>query len=183
MPLTRAFAAYYHFPMDTKSPDKRVLELEKLIRMHQELYYNAEPAISDEDFDALWTELEDLDPSNPLLRRVGQDKADGWPKAKHVMPMGSQSKATDPESFVAWALKTGLDRYIVQYKLDGASIELQYTEGRLVRAVTRGDGTVGDEITQNAIKMRGVLSRIPSAFTGGGPWRGVDVPRRARGEI
>ena len=167
MPLTRAFAAYYHFPMDTKSPDKRVSELEKLIEMHQKLYYDAEPAISDEDFDALWAELEDLDPSNPLLRRVGQDKADGWPKARHVMPMGSQSKATDPESFATWALKAGLDTYIVQYKLDGASIELQYAEGRLARAVTRGDGTVGDEITPNAVKMRGVLSRIPSAYTGG----------------
>ncbi|HWP69241.1 MAG TPA: helix-hairpin-helix domain-containing protein, partial [Rectinemataceae bacterium] len=153
--------------MDKLSPDKRVTELEKLIKIHQELYYNAEPAISDEDFDALWVELEDLDPSNPLLRRIGEDKADGWPKVRHIMPMGSQSKATDPESFEAWALKTKLDRYIVQYKLDGASVELQYADGALVRAVTRGDGTIGDEITQNAAKMRGVVARLPSAFTGG----------------
>jgi len=153
--------------MDKISSDRRVDEVEKLIRMHQELYYNAEPAISDEDFDALWAELEDIDPSNPLLRRVGADKADGWPKARHVMPMGSQSKAVDPESFETWAKKTKLDQYIVQYKLDGASIELQYVDGSLVRAVTRGDGLIGDEITQNAKKMQGVVLRLPAAFTGG----------------
>ncbi|MHB0898634.1 MAG: DNA ligase (NAD(+)) LigA, partial [Spirochaetales bacterium] len=77
--------------MAKPSPHERVAELEKLIRRNQELYYNAEPAISDEDFDALWAELEDIDPGNALLRRIGADKADGWPKAKHVMPMGSQA--------------------------------------------------------------------------------------------
>jgi len=59
------------------------------------------------------------------------------------MPMGSQAKATDPESFEAWASKIQYDKYIVQYKLDGASLELQYDGGILIRAVTRGDGIVG----------------------------------------
>ncbi|MCE1196489.1 NAD-dependent DNA ligase LigA [bacterium] len=145
----------------------RVAELERLIKRHQELYYNAEPAISDEDFDALWAELEDLDPGNILLRRIGEDRADGWPKVGHVMPMGSQAKATDPESFEAWAAKVAYPSYIVQYKLDGASLELQYEEGVLVRAVTRGDGTIGDDITPNAVRMRGVPPRLPAAFTGG----------------
>jgi len=145
----------------------RVAELERLIKRHQELYYNAEPAISDEDFDALWAELEDLDPGNILLRRIGEDRADGWPKAGHVMPMGSQAKATDPESFEAWAEKVAYPAYIVQYKLDGASLELQYEGGVLVRAVTRGDGTIGDDITPNAVRMRGVPPRLSAAFTGG----------------
>jgi DNA ligase (NAD+) len=145
----------------------RVAELERLIRRHQELYYNAEPAISDEDFDALWAELEDLDSDNILLRRIGEDRADGWPKAAHVMPMGSQAKATDPESFEAWAEKVDYPSYIVQYKLDGASLELQYEGGVLVRAVTRGDGTIGDDITPNAVRMRGVPPRLSAAFTGG----------------
>jgi DNA ligase (NAD+) len=145
----------------------RVAELERLIKRHQELYYNAEPAISDEDFDALWAELEDLDPGNILLRRIGEDRADGWPKAGHVMPMGSQAKATDPESFEAWAEKVAYPAYIVQYKLDGASLELQYEGGVLVRAVTRGDGSIGDDITPNAVRMRGVPPRLPQGFTGG----------------
>jgi len=146
---------------------ERIAELEKLIRMHQELYYNSEPEISDEAFDALWAELEGLDPDNTVLRRIGEDRADGWPKARHLMPMGSQAKATDPESFEAWALRTSPADYIVQYKLDGASLELQYREGILIRAVTRGDGIIGDEITANAKKMRGVPLRLPAAFSGG----------------
>ncbi|HWR10859.1 MAG TPA: NAD-dependent DNA ligase LigA [Rectinemataceae bacterium] len=146
---------------------KRVAELEKLIVTHQKLYYNAEPAISDEEFDALWAELEDLDPANILLRRIGEDKADGWPKVGHVIPMGSQAKATDPESFEAWTLKMSFERYIVQYKMDGASLEIQYRNGLLVRAVTRGDGMVGDEITPNARRMKGVPGRLPVGFSGG----------------
>ncbi|MFA6366834.1 MAG: NAD-dependent DNA ligase LigA [Candidatus Hydrogenedentales bacterium] len=146
---------------------ERVAELEKLIVTHQRLYYNAEPAISDEEFDALWTELEDLDPANALLRRIGEDKADGWPKVRHAIPMGSQAKATDPESFEAWANKMKFKKYIVQYKMDGASLEIQYRNGLLVRAVTRGDGTIGDDITPNARRMIGLPDTLPSAFTGG----------------
>jgi DNA ligase (NAD+) len=98
----------------------RIAELEELIALNQKLYYDAEPAISDEDFDALWSELEDLDPSNPILASIGRDKAEGWPKVEHRMPMGSQSKAMDPEEFESWALKNRFSPYIVQYKLDGA---------------------------------------------------------------
>ncbi|MCE5255940.1 MAG: DNA ligase (NAD(+)) LigA, partial [Spirochaetaceae bacterium] len=145
----------------------RVSELEKLIKKNQDLYYNAEPVISDEEFDALWAELESLDPDNSLLVRVGEDKTDGWPKARHFIPMGSQSKATDPEAFIAWAARMPFREYLVQYKLDGASIELQYQNGLLERAVTRGDGTIGDEITQNAARMNGVLSSLPQKFSGG----------------
>ena len=153
--------------MAVSSEKERIAELEKLIHKNQELYYNDEPAISDEAFDALWTELEDRDPANPLLRRIGEDKADGWPKSRHLMPMGSQSKATDPESFEAWARKTAFETYIVQYKLDGASLELQYEAGNLVRAVTRGDGLIGDDITVNARRMKGVLGKLPASFSGG----------------
>ncbi|MCX7026869.1 MAG: NAD-dependent DNA ligase LigA [Spirochaetes bacterium] len=146
---------------------ERIKELEGLITLHQKLYYNAQPAISDEEFDILWSELEDLDPSNPLLAVIGRDRVDGWPKAEHLIPMGSQSKATDSDEFTAWALKNPFSPYIVQYKLDGASIELQYREGLLEKAVTRGDGKVGDEITANVRKMRGAIPKLSESFTGG----------------
>lgn len=165
--MTMAADAYYYFFMDQTAAATRIRELERLIKKHQDLYYNAEPEISDEEFDALWADLEALDPANPMLRRIGEDKTDGWPKTRHIIPMGSQSKATDPESFIAWARKTKLGQYIVQYKLDGASIELQYEKGLLVRAVTRGDGSIGDDITPNAIRMHGVVSKLPVAFSGG----------------
>jgi DNA ligase (NAD+) len=90
--------------------------------------------------------------------------------------MGSQEKAANPEEFRAWAAKLGLGeggaagpgrRFIVQYKLDGASLELQYEKGNLVRAITRGDGIIGDEITANARRMAGVLPLLAAPFSGG----------------
>ncbi len=150
--------------MDTKD---RANELAALIERHQDLYYNGQPEISDEEFDALWDELARLDPGNPALARVGVDSSDGFPKARHLIPMGSQEKATSPEEFLKWASKVGHPEYLVQYKLDGASLELQYDSGRLARAVTRGDGVTGDDITANALRMGGVPARIPEPFSGG----------------
>lgn len=146
----------------------RIDELCALIKKYQDSYYNGEAEIEDAEFDKLWDELKSLDPENPILKKVGADSGN-FEKAEHVMPMGSQEKAADPEQFLAWAEKHAYDEYLVEYKLDGASLELQYQKGRLVRAVTRGDGSVGDDITANAKKMKGVqavLSKSPD-FTGG----------------
>ena len=145
----------------------RAALLERLVRKHQALYYNGQPEISDAEFDALWDELKSIAPDSEVLAGIGADAADGWPKARHLIPMGSQDKASCPEEFLEWAGKTAHPEYIVQYKLAGASLELQYEDGALVRAVTRGDGEVGDDITPNARKMRGVVARLPEAFTGG----------------
>lgn len=164
---TVAVLRNYYDPMANDSSNDRIAELEHLITGYQDLYYNAEPAVSDEEFDALWEELKSLDPENPLLTRVGRDLSDGWPKSGHLMPMGSQSKASSPEEFDAWAAKTGLEVYLVQYKLDGASLELQYENGIFRKAVTRGDGRIGDDISSNARKMQAVPLRLPEAFTGG----------------
>lgn len=149
----------------------RVRELEWLIARYQEAYYNGEALVSDREFDLLWDELKALDPANAILHRVGAD-AGNFPKARHRIPMGSQDKAANPEEFLAWTERHPCNEYVVEYKLDGASLELQYDEGVFVRAVTRGNGTVGDDITANARKMRGVLPsleldgrRLP--YTGG----------------
>jgi DNA ligase (NAD+) len=146
---------------------RRIGELERQIKRHQDLYYNGQPELSDAEFDALWDELALLDPGNAIFEAVGADAADGWPKARHLIPMGSQEKASNPEDFLAWCAKVAHPEYIVQYKLDGASLELQYEGGALVKAVTRGDGTLGDDITPNASRMGGVVTRLPAAFTGG----------------
>lgn len=149
----------------------RVEELEQLITKYQKSYYDGEGEISDAEFDKLWDELKALDPKNAILHRVGADSGN-FAKIQHIMPMGSQEKAANPEQFLAWAEKHQYDEYLVEYKLDGASLELQYEKGYLVRAVTRGDGTIGDDITANARKMGGVNAAIFKdgvlvPFTGG----------------
>ena len=140
--------------------EKRILDLEKTIKKHQDLYYNAQPEISDAEFDALWDELKALDPQNKLFFTVPLESTEGFAKSEHIIPMGSQEKAADPPSFEAWALKMPFKEYIVQYKMDGASLELQYEEGHFVRAVTRGDGKIGDDITENVLKMKGLIKDI-----------------------
>ncbi len=150
---------------------QRISELEELITRYQKSYYDGEGEISDAEFDKLWDELKALDPANPILHRVGADSGN-FAKVQHVMPMGSQEKAANPEEFLAWAEKHKYDEYLVEYKLDGASLELQYEKGYLKRAVTRGDGSIGDDITANARKMGGVNAAIYKdgvlvPFTGG----------------
>lgn len=144
----------------------RAKELERRIRYHQDKYYNDEPEIDDASFDALWDELKQIDPENAVFSEVGVDRSIRYTKREHVMPMGSQEKASDPESFRRWAARIGHTRFIVQYKLDGASLEMQYIRGKLTYGVTRGDGKVGDDITANVRRMRGVPSRIADGFTG-----------------
>ena len=156
----------------------RIAELETLIKRYQASYYNGEAEISDARFDSLWDELKRLFPGSPVLAKVGADGADDFPKARHLIPMGSQEKAANPEEFAAWAVKIAPQAYVVQHKMDGASLELQYLDGRLVRAITRGDGMVGDDITRNARRMQGVLPELDLGFTGG--IRGeVVMPRTA----
>jgi DNA ligase (NAD+) len=158
----------------------RARELERVIRHHQDLYYAGNPEISDAEFDSLWDELKSLDPDNLLFSTINSESTDGFPKEYHLIPMGSQEKAADPEAFEAWAAKMSFDEFIVQYKLDGASLELQYERGVFVRAVTRGDGRVGDDITANARKMRGVIPELSgdSSPRGANPFSGG-----VRGEV
>ncbi|MBQ3671625.1 MAG: NAD-dependent DNA ligase LigA [Treponema sp.] len=133
----------------------RISELVTLIKKYQNSYYNGEAEISDAEFDALWDELKKLDPNNPVLKKIGADSGN-FAKARHIMPMGSQEKAASPEQFFDWAKNHSYGEYLIEYKLDGASLELQYERGELVRAVTRGNGEIGDDITRNAKRMAGV---------------------------
>ncbi|MFP4151754.1 MAG: NAD-dependent DNA ligase LigA [Alkalispirochaeta sp.] len=144
----------------------RIEELAGLIRYHQDKYYNDEPEISDAEFDALWDELQELAPDHELFATVGEDRSSVFPKREHLMPMGSQEKASSEETFLKWARRVGHAAFIVQYKLDGASIELQYRNGRFTYGVTRGDGTRGDDITPNVRRMQGVPQVLKEGFTG-----------------
>jgi DNA ligase (NAD+) len=152
-----------------KNDVKRVEHLEAVIQKYQKSYYGGEAEISDGEFDLLWDELKALAPNSPVILGIGDgaDNIDGFPKAKHLIPMGSQEKAANPVEFLEWAQKHPLPKFLAQYKLDGASLELQYKKGDLVRAVTRGDGITGDDITANARRMACVPEKLDLPFSGG----------------
>lgn len=145
-------------------------KLEEKIMDAQDAYYNEQPIMSDEEFDALWDKLKKENPNSIIFRKVGEDSSSNFEKAKHVINMNSQEKVNNEKDFESWWKKRIKTSAIVQYKLDGISIELQYKNGVLDKAITRGDGNIGDDITSNVKKMNGfpieVNSKINFAVRG-----------------
>jgi DNA ligase (NAD+) len=162
-------------------PKARIKELVSLIQYHQNAYYNKEAEITDYEFDQLWNELTILDPNNHILHAIGKDDDLGFKKVTHIMPMGSQNKAGNPKEFIDWYNRMASEKeslFVVQHKLDGLSIELQYENGIFTRAVTRGDGVTGDDVTAN-IQMTGcVIQKIPKVIKDGVGFTGA-----IRGEV
>lgn len=146
----------------------RIKVLEALIMGARAAYYNETPQVSDEQFDAWVDELRALSPRSEAITSIGAPVANSpWEKARHGFVMGSLDKVNTPEEFGAWAASTGThDRlFLVTEKLDGISLHCKYEYGKLVQAITRGDGTTGEDITRNVLRMKGVPKEIP-AFTG-----------------
>jgi len=137
------------------------------INRHRDLYYNSTPEISDAEYDELENELRNLDPNNPILFTVGADSSEIFTKKEHIIPMGSQDKVSTPNEFKKWAKDRGNGTFLIQYKLDGISLELQYKSGVFQCGVTRGNGIVGDDVSSNVIKMKGFIPRFSTRFTGG----------------
>ncbi len=150
----------------TMQKEKKIKKLAEQILYHQNLYYNSKPEISDAKFDLLMDELITLDPTHPVINLVGNDSSTQFAKVKHIMPMNSQAKATQSIEFKKWASDHIYSQYITQYKLDGISVELQYLNGRFNRAVSRGNGKIGDDITINVRKMNGVPQQVSEQFSG-----------------
>ena len=151
----------------------RVEELVKLIRHHRIMYYNNVPQIDDEEFDSYFDELGQLDPENEVLREVGAPVPEDspWVTGKHRIPMGSLNKVNTHAEFSQWMSKllihaVGDPSICVQEKLDGFSVSLDYENGRLVRALTRGAGIVGEDITRNILQAKGAAHHLPESFTG-----------------
>lgn len=171
------------------SPKERIEKLRKEINRHNHLYYvENSPQISDYDFDMLLKELEELERLNPEFddplsptHRVGSDLSKGFEQAAHIYPMLSLSNTYSMDDVNAWvkradeALAGQKVTIVGEMKFDGSGISLIYEHGRLVRAVTRGDGEKGDVVTENVKTIRS----IPLELTGN------DWPERfeIRGEI
>ena len=155
----------------------RVAELAELIRQHKDAYYNKQPMITDAAYDALEDELRRLDPGHPILASIGAPAVAEWPKARHVIPMGSLNKAVTEAEFRQWAARCDQlgagnqlspisANLLVTEKLDGLSLAVNYEDGVIKSAITRGDGHIGERITENARRMMGVPARLPGKVTG-----------------
>ena len=171
------------------SPQQRVDELRRIINAHNYRYYVLnEPSISDRDFDNLLKELEQIEKDHPELddplsptHRVGSDLTTGFEQAMHIRPMlslGNTYSVEEVDAFFA-RVKDGLEgeefEIVGEMKFDGTSISLIYEDGRLVRAVTRGDGTRGDVVTENIKTIRS----IPLTLQGEGWPHSLEI----RGEV
>ena len=123
--------------------------------------------LTDKVYDARETELRTLDPNHWVLKIVGAPVIQSeWKKAKHQIPMGSLNKVNQPHELTDWAKDKACKEWFVTEKLDGLSIECVYDNGKLVQAITRGDGETGEDITVNVIRMGGVNSDLKNDFTG-----------------
>lgn len=158
-----------------ESVEQRIEELRNEITRHDYNYYVlTQPVISDFEYDKLIKELERLEQENPHLitpdsptQRVGKDLTKDFNPVKHKIPMLSLSNTYDEQDLYDFdrRVKEGLPEnekveYVVELKIDGASVSINYVDGKLKTAATRGDGTVGEEITNNVKTIRSIPLRI-----------------------
>lgn len=148
----------------------RILELRKELNRHNHNYYVLNrPEITDREFDELMHELEDLEKRHPEMddplsptKRVGSDLTKGFAQVQHVYPMLSLANTYSVEEVDQWADRIekalpGEKAVMVgELKFDGTGISLIYEHGRLLRAVTRGDGEKGDDVTENVKTIRSI---------------------------
>ncbi|AIJ33371.1 NAD-dependent DNA ligase LigA [Corynebacterium imitans] len=148
-------------------------ELANDVRHHRDLYYNGQPVITDGEFDALFERLKALEAEHPELavpdsptKEVGAPTAatSAFADVTHLERMYSLDNVFSPEELAEWLEKTP-GPYLTELKIDGLSIDLVYRNGVLERAATRGDGTVGEDITANAR----VIEDIPHKLSGDAP--------------
>jgi DNA ligase (NAD+) len=163
--------------MDIK---KRIEELSKELLRHQYLYYvKAEPEISDREYDRMYDDLVELEKKYPGLvlensptKRVGSDLDNAFPEKEHTIPVLSLDKEYTSEELEKWLTKTikNANRelsFVVEEKIDGASIVLYYKTGQLESALTRGNGIVGNDVIENVrtIKQVPLVTDENSDFT------------------
>lgn len=170
---------------------RKIEKLRNEIRRHDELYYvEATPEISDREYDELMESLQKLEAANPELitpdsptQRVGGRPAEGFPEVVHTRQMLSLDNSYNIDELRAFdercrRLAEGRAlEYVAELKIDGLSLSLQYEDGLLLRGVTRGDGRIGEDVTQNARTIRSVPLRLKSQA------KGIDTGLEVRGEV
>jgi len=184
--------------MSKSSPEKRIPELRHEIGRHNQLYYEqAVPEILDQEFDALLRELQELEANHPELvvgdsptQRVGGTPLEAFESVSHLVPMQSLDNTYSEEEvadFVQRIQKLLPGEKIpltIELKIDGVAISLLYEGGRLVRAATRGDGTRGDDVTENIRTIAAIPKRLMGRFPLRMEIRGeVYLPKKRFAEI
>jgi DNA ligase (NAD+) len=166
----------------TKEARERAAELRKQLEHHGHRYYVLDdPEISDVEYDALLNELRDLEAKYPELltpdsptQRVGGQPLDKFEEVRHLQPMYSLANARNEDELAAWVLRSerylarqgvemGEVRFVTEPKIDGLAITLVYEDGVLVRGATRGNGEVGEDVTQNLRTIGSVPLRVDGA--------------------
>jgi DNA ligase (NAD+) len=169
--------------LDRAAAQERINALVDQINHHRRAYYEGNTVlISDTEYDSMLHELEALEAAHPDLitgdsptQTVGGSANQAFSPVEHLERMMSLDNAFSPEELSAWAGKTGTGRFLCELKIDGLAINLRYERGQLVSAATRGDGVVGEDVTQNVL----TISSIPRQLKGQGHPDVVEV----RGEI
>ncbi|MGZ3689951.1 MAG: NAD-dependent DNA ligase LigA [Pseudobdellovibrio sp.] len=162
--------------MAESNVQKRHTQLKKLIHHHNELYHsNDKPEISDYEFDQLFSELLEIEKNNKGLdlsdspsSRVGGEAISAFKKVAHRKPMLSLANSYSEDDIIDFDLRvkkflrnTAEEvEYFAELKLDGLSMELIYENGSLVRALTRGDGTVGEDVTHNIKTIKSIPLKL-----------------------
>jgi DNA ligase (NAD+) len=156
------------------TPEKEAETLRETIRHHEKQYYVLDaPEISDAEYDALLRRLQKLEAEHPGIQtpdsptlRVGGKPREGFQKVPHTSPMLSLDNALDEEELRAFDARVrellgGTPfHYVAELKMDGLSMAARYTDGVYQRAVTRGDGTIGEDVTENARTIRSLPLRV-----------------------
>jgi len=180
--------------MAAKDIEKKLEELREKIRYHEHRYFVLDdPELSDAEFDKLMGQLKKVEAEHPELvtpdsptQRVGGKPREGFVKVRHSSPMLSLDNTYNEEDLRGWERRVhelsgrkDVD-YVCELKLDGMSLALHYEDGRLVRGLTRGDGTTGEDVTLNVRTVRSVpLSISREALKKAG----VPLDFEVRGEL
>lgn len=155
--------------MDFEAAKKRTSQLRKEIKYHSKLYYEQDsPEISDQAFDRLMNELKDLEEQFPELRtkssptqHVGWKAGRAFQKVTHKVPLLSLKDVFSTEEVSDWWNSCGSDICDVEAKIDGLSVAITYRNGKYVGAATRGDGYVGEDVTENVQYVAGIPMKLP----------------------
>ncbi len=172
---------------------ERVLELRALLHEHNHRYYVLnQPTVSDFEFDSWMHELEaleafypDMADANSPTHRVGSDLSSKFEKVEHQRVMLSLTNSYSEEEIADWVSRIdesvgGVIEYVLELKYDGVAISLHYEQGKLVRAVTRGDGKVGEDVTQNVRTIKNIPLQLQGDYPPDFEIRGeIFLPREA----